>query len=292
MSAFSAQWLALREPYDRRARSAGLERRLAALLERRTDAPLQVVDLGGGTGANLRHLAARIGGAQCWRVAEHDPALIAAFAGAVADWAAREGLETGAGAGGWRVAGAGFRADLQLLSVDLARGQANLGIGGTNLVTASALLDLVSGGWLDALLARCAAARSIVLFALSYDGRIECEPADPDDALVRDAFNAHQLRDKGFGPALGPGAAAHARRTLAALGYRVEVAASDWSLGAEDAPIARALLAGCARAASEAAPHAAGVIARWLDRRTQAIAGARAAIRVGHQDLIGWPAGG
>lgn len=290
MSGFSAEWLALREPYDYRARSAALERRLAVLLGRRAGAPLQVVDLGGGTGANFRHLATLIGGAQCWRVAENAPELIAAFPRAVADWAARERLQFGGGPDGWRVEGTGFCADLRLSSLDLAREQAGLALGSAHLVTASALLDLVSGGWLDTLLARCAVDRSIVLFALSYDGRIDWQPADPDDALVRGAFNAHQQRDKGFGPALGPAAAGHARRSLAALGYRVEVATSDWLLGADDAPIARALLEGCARAAIEAVPDATEAILRWLDRRLQAIAGARCAIRVGHQDLIGSPA--
>ncbi len=52
---------------------------------------------------------------------------------------------------------------------------------GRALVTASALLDLVSERWLRALAARCAGHGAAVLFALSYDGRIVCSPEDPDD---------------------------------------------------------------------------------------------------------------
>ena len=43
---------------------------------------------------------------------------------------------------------------------------------GRALVTASALLDLVSEEWLRVLAVRCAESGAAVLFALSYDGRI------------------------------------------------------------------------------------------------------------------------
>ena len=63
MGDFSADWLALREPADRRARSAALVGRLVAWLSGTSHpaggcaGPLRVLDLGCGTGANLQYLA-------------------------------------------------------------------------------------------------------------------------------------------------------------------------------------------------------------------------------------------
>ena len=96
-------------------------------------------------------------------------------------------------------------------------------------VTASALLDLVSAEWLDALVARIAAP---ALFCLTVDGRADWQPAHPDDAAVKEAFWADMTRDKGSGPALGAGAVAYAETAFRHAGFTVETAPSDWRLGA------------------------------------------------------------
>ena len=71
--------------------------------------------------------------------------------------------------------------------------------GPVDLVTTSALLDLVSETWLERLAVEIAA-RAIPLYAaLSYDGRIALTPADPLDAAMVAAVNAHQRTDKGLG---------------------------------------------------------------------------------------------
>jgi hypothetical protein len=57
MSGFSAQWLDLREPVDHRSRNVELGRRLARHFEGWR--PITVVDLGCGTGSNLRATAPR-----------------------------------------------------------------------------------------------------------------------------------------------------------------------------------------------------------------------------------------
>src|SRR5262245_16328297 len=55
MTEFSADWLALREPADKAARSLPLSKRVAERLAGQD--PVRVLDLGTGTGANLRFLA-------------------------------------------------------------------------------------------------------------------------------------------------------------------------------------------------------------------------------------------
>ncbi len=312
---FSADWLTLREPFDAAARDraeagvresgAGDARLLGGLrgaLHADSSGLCSIVDLGGGTGANLRWLAPRLGGRQQWRVLDHDAALLAALPGRVAEWAAVHGWRVTQLAGA-RPAGStppsgvalavwanddAFEVRINAELIDLAAGIDDLELPRGALVTASALLDLVSAAWFDALALRCRQAQAALLFALNYDGRIDWQAADPDDAAVRAAFNAHQRRDKGFGAALGPAAAAHVERRLRLLGYRVHSAASDWRIGPADEAIAVALLAGWTQAAIEAEPAQRPVFERWQQRRADAIARGTVRLTVGHTDIAAY----
>ena len=72
---FSADWLALREPYDARARNPAVLDALAAALADRGS--VAIVDLACGTGATLRAIASRLPRRQRWRLVDHDLALLA-----------------------------------------------------------------------------------------------------------------------------------------------------------------------------------------------------------------------
>ena len=75
MNSFSADWLALREPYDARARNPAVLGAAAALV---ADYPLiRVVDLACGIGSMLRALAPRLAGCQMWRLIDNDRDLLA-----------------------------------------------------------------------------------------------------------------------------------------------------------------------------------------------------------------------
>lgn len=261
---FAADWLTLREAADHRARSEALLTRLAVSLPR--DRPLTVVDLGAGRGSNLRYLAPRLAGAQTWRVVDHDASLMA-------DAAPAPAAADGAG-----VCVEPVVADLRDAAFDAL-------LAGANLVTAAALIDLVSRPWLERLATACAARRLPALIALSYDGCIDWSPAAPMDERLRLAVNRHQRRDKGFGPALGPAAWAAAATAFRAAGCRVGVAASPWQLGPADAPLVEALVDGWVAAASEQAPGQAAAFRRWgADRRR-----GQPGLRVGHRDLLALP---
>jgi hypothetical protein len=159
---------------------------------------------------------------------------------------------------------------------------------GRALVTAAALLDLVSEAWLRALAARCRARGAAVLFALTYDGRMQCSPADPEDDGVRDLVNQHQRTDKGFGPALGPDATDVAERCFASVGYQMHREPSDWVLSPESDRLQQQLIEGWADAAMTIAPERSVSIRDWLARRLGHVVSGRSRLVVGHQDLAGW----
>jgi hypothetical protein len=274
MTGFALEWLRLRESFDAAARNEGLAADFAAAVRARAGRgrPVRVVDLGAGSGANFRFLAPLIGAAQDWTLVDDDEHLLAALADELATWRRR----TGAGAG-WRAAPKCLDLAAALDGLDLSRADG---------VATSALLDLVSVGWIESLAAALAREGLPFLAALSVDGRIDWDPAHPADGLIAAAFARDQHRDKGFGPALGPDAPDAAAAALEAHGYEVRLARSDWSIEASEAAMLRAMVDGIAAAAEEAAPAA---IAGWRAQRREDIAASRLRLRVGHRDLAAKP---
>lgn len=269
MSGFSASWLALREPADVAARSVGVVVAVERWLEHRPVGA--AIDLGGGTGANLRYLVPRLPAVRTWRLVDHDDALLDEARRSIAVWALAD------------------RRDVTLLHGSIADPTPWIG-DDVSLVTASALLDLVSDGWLSALVHRATSVGAAALFALSYDGRMSFDPTDADDGLVRDLVNRHQRSDKGLGGvALGPEAAQECLRLFEATGYEVMIEASDWIVGAEMTELQLELIAGWATAAIEMAPSRAAQLRAWQARRVDAVHARSSAIAVGHQDVAAWP---
>jgi hypothetical protein len=267
MSGFSAEWLALREPYDRRARNTQVLDAVAAAF---ADQPaVAVVDLACGAGASLRAIGPRLPPQQSWRLVDNDLGLLA---------------RTTALAQPPRIA-------VQARAVDLARDLELALDGPLDLVTCSALLDLVSAPWLERLVVEAAARALPVYAALSYDGSAMVAPSDPFDAEMLAAVNRHQRRDKGFGAALGPQAAALALERFAAVGYGVVRGRSDWRFEPDDGAIQEQVLAGWAMAARELGDVPLDRIAAWITRRRELVADGRGRLEVGHVDLFATPTG-
>jgi SAM-dependent methyltransferase len=273
MGRFPADWLALREPADARARSAKLTRLVADRLKFRRAAELHILDLAAGTGANARYLAEFLpSGRVQWLLVDKDRELLArAAANAAIDPLGLDQVET-------RV-------------VDLASAFAPAAediCAGRDLVTASALLDLVSGRWLHMLACRCRDNGAAVLFALTYNGDVRCTPEEREDDTVRELVNRHQRTHKGFGPALGPEASESAAETFAALGYEMRRERSDWSLAADARDLQAQLIEGWAEAAAAIAPDRSALLQSWRARRLAHVAAGRSRLVVGHEDLVGW----
>jgi hypothetical protein len=158
-----------------------------------------------------------------------------------------------------------------------------------DLVTASALLDLVSESWLASLAEHCRRVGATALFVLTYNGESRCTPVEPEDEFVRTLMNRHQQQnDKGFGRAAGPDATDVTERVFRDVGYVVTRARSDWVLDASTGALQRPLVEGWAHAAIEMAPEEQSAIDSWLQRRLRHIADRRSRIVVGHEDLGAW----
>jgi hypothetical protein len=289
MSGFSLDWLRLRAPFDRAARDPALARRFAALLRRPTDRPLRLVDLGTGTGANARALAPVIGGDQDWLLIDNDPALLGFCAAEHIAWATREGygVEKQPGAVVIRAETACWRFTAQ--QYDLASELARCLAEPFDALTLSALADLASANWIDTLAVQLERRRVPLLSSLMVDGRRQWQPPAAADALVREAFAAHQRRDHGLGPALAGAAPVYLGARLAAAGYAVATAPSDWQVGSDQPALLAAVLEAERSAAGAARPEAAAAIALWAEERRAALAAGRLSLTIGHRDLLARP---
>lgn len=277
------EWLALRGPADEAARDDGgvdLAHRLGAWLRarRRDDRPARLVDVGAGTGSGASWLHARLGMPQDWRLIDHDAALVTASPPVRAGWA-------------------------EAVVVDLARLPDMLASWPADAVTCQALLDLLRPDDVRGMLASAVRVNAAVLTSLTVTGGVrlfsssvsvgghtstgdEHTLAAGDDALVAQAFDAHQRR----GGRLGPDAGAFCADMLRAHGYRVTVSHTPWHLGPAHARLLTEWLRGRAGAAAAQRPSDAERIVAWLHGRLRAVDAGRLRAVVDHVDVLGLPA--
>src|SRR6185437_14042755 len=146
----SEEWLALREPADAAARAPDLVERLARELP--ATGRLVIHDLGCGTGSMGRWLAPLLSGSQHWVLHDRDADLLELAATDV----------PGPAADGAPVTVAAEQTDLARMQVrDLA---------GATLITASALLDMLTADELDRLVGLCLGVGCPILLTLSVIG--------------------------------------------------------------------------------------------------------------------------
>ena len=290
MSGFTADWLQLREPFDAAARNIDLARQFGAALGNAQGRPRRIVDLAAGSGASFRALAPLLGGDQDWLLVDHDPSLIAAQAVEIERWSTRNGWQCDEGSGEVvvRPGTADWRARAHTL--DLAHCLEQVDLADCDGVTTTAFLDLVSTAWLDRLCSLLTRGGLPLLATLTVDGRRVWHPSLPVDMRVEHAFRDHQSGDKGFGPAHGSLAAAYLVNRLAAQGYKVTTARSDWRIGAQHREMLLHMVEGSAAVAQETEPAAAALFAAWSAERHAQIESGLLSLEVGHLDTLAIPA--
>jgi hypothetical protein len=263
----SAGWLALREPADAAARA----RDLVEHLVRRLPSPGRWVihDLGCGSGAMGRWLAPQLPGPQHWVLRDRDGDLLKVAAA----------RSPGPAADGAAVTVEARHSDITGLHPgDLA---------GATLITASALLDILTAEELAGVVSVCAGYP--LLLTLSVVGRVELSPPDPLDRRVAAAFDAHQRRVTERGRLLGPDAVARADEEFGRRGAEVVVRPSPWRLSAPQAGLAAEWLIGWVGAACEEQVELVAETDVYVRRRlAQATAGALT-VMVDHADVLVLP---
>lgn len=277
MSAFSADWLKLRESADRRARNHDIASAVSAWFALR--AHVGVTDVGCGTGANLRATAPLLPARQTWRLIDSDTALLDAARRELGSWA-DDAHDADSGAlllhkGGCAITVHFVEADLTTASLDTL-------FEGANLVTASAFFDLTSPAFIRAFARAAATSRAAFYGALTYNGLQRWAPHRPTDNQIAAAFNRHQMTDKGFGPAAGPEAPSLIADQFRLEGYSVLEGESPWLLGQNDRRLIEELQRGHALAVLELGALDDKAVTTWVKT-------IRSAAEIGHTDTFAVP---
>lgn len=266
MSSFSIAWLDLREPADFAARDKTLVQTALDWLGQKND-PISpdriLVDLGSGTGSTLRALTQLGASNFVWRLVDLDGKLL------------DEALKRH----GKQLLIEDYQADLTVVN--------ELPLTGANIVTASALFDLASAEFCDALIDRIDSRKTVFYAALNYDGNTQWAPKHPLDEKVLAAFNEDQIRDKGFGPALGPHATEYLKSKAEKAGYIVEIAASPWRLYGEQKTLVENLISGIADAVANNYGIDETDLADW--KKFRLYHAETGSCIVGHWDLLALP---
>jgi SAM-dependent methyltransferase len=265
----SPEWLHLRESADAAARAGGLVERLRGHLP--ATGRRLIHDLACGSGAMGRWLAPLLTGRQQWVLHDRDAGLLERAA-ADPPGPAADGAPVG----------------VQTRPSDITRLDPG-DLAGADLVTASALLDLLTRDDLDRLIAVCAEAACPVLLALSVVGRVEIVPGHPLDARVAAAFDAHQRRMTRGGRLLGPDAVAAAAEGFRRTGADVVVRPSPWRLGPAQADLGAEWFEGWVGAACEQDSGLAADADAYTRRRLAQARAGRLSVTVGHADLLVLP---
>lgn len=260
----SSTWLGLRESADAAARSTELliplRRRLAGA------SPVVVHDLGSGTGSMARWLAPQLPGPQHWILHDRDADLLER---AVID--APEKAYDGS-----MVTVETRRSDItRLTSDDFAE---------ADLVTGSALLDMLTSDEADRVVAACVGTPA--LFTISVLGQVDLTPADPLDSVLAAAFNRHQRRTVAGRHLLGPDAAPAMAAAFTLHGVATTIRPSAWRLGPDDGDLIREWLLGWLAAACEQEPELVPAARAYAHRRLDQLVGGRMAAVIHHRDLL------
>ncbi|WDF42763.1 class I SAM-dependent methyltransferase [Streptomyces sp. T12] len=262
---YAPEWLELRESADAAARAHDLldplRIRLANLPGR---AGLVIHDVGCGTGSMGRWLAPHLDGPQHWVLHDRDPYLLH-FAAVASPRSSADGS---------RVTVETRRGDIGRLTPDA--------LAGASLVTASALLDVLTREEVATLAAACAGAGCPALLTLSVAGRVELTPSDPLDTEIAEAFNTHQRRSG----MLGPDAITAAAEAFSEHGATVQVHPSPWRLGPGESALTAQWLRGWVGAAVEQRPELRERADRYLQDRLAACEAGELHVVVHHSDLL------
>lgn len=264
----SSEWLALREPEDADTRSRELALTAAALLP---NGPIVVHDLGSGIGSMMRWLAPRLPGPQTWILHDWNADLIE------------------------RAIDGAHPPDRDNAAISVYSRTGNLAnlrptdLVGASLVTASALLDVLTSRETHAIVNACVRARCPALLALSVTGDVRLSPRDELDATFEHAFNAHQLRQAVNRQQLGRYGAPIARGLFTQAGWHVRPRTTVWRLDHRRPRLLSEWFYGWVDAAVEQDLGLRTEAKRYRQLRTSQIDRGELAAHVRHVDLLAWP---
>jgi hypothetical protein len=261
-------WLAARVAADDAARAATVSTLLPELSRYLIEAAgpggtVQIIDLGAGTGANQRWLAPQLPIRQRWLHLDHNPVISRSLPLAAETVIVDESVEA--------------------LGELLTRSS-----GDRQVVSCSALLDVLTTEQIQAVCRAVIDNRVPAFFSLTVTGGLRLSPADAHDQLLLAAFNDHQRR---AGRA-GPEATTLTVNLLREAEFAVTTQETPWRLTVKSGmAFVDQMLEERLAAAVAQDPARARTAAAWLELRRAQLAAGLLQIELDHCDILALPGG-
>ncbi len=280
----ATDWLTLRRDADARARTESTEALLHAVAlpgAQKRLSPLDVVDLGTGTGNNALYLMPNLASAgvhhQRWILVDSDADQLDVAVSDIAEQASRVS----------EAIGAELTIETKTCCLDMGTDMDDVPMKGAQLVTGAALLNRVSGHWITDLSSRLEHFRvGAALMALTIDGHVQWSPMEPayDDEMAA-AYHASLKSDCGFGKAVGTDAITTFGRAMVARGTTVQCFDASWVLDDLDADLQERYIDDVAAALQTCDVDQARVT-EWYERRRRWVDMDEGDLVVGHYDVL------
>jgi len=284
---FSTDWLEERRRFDAAARNASVE---AACLQYAAQfQTLSLVDIGAGDGAVFSYLSPKLPPKQNWSLVELNPQLLQSARSRLLHWANGHGYTVEKEASDHLL----FQRGERRLSVQLIKGsflelQRLLPLEHYDLVTASAVFDLLSRPMLANLLESWQHNR-LALYATLHYQSMEYFPGQAEDRPVIEAFERHMQRQQDFGRALGPDCCAALSELMEYYFRQAPIAGpSPWLIRPGDVAMHRHLFAFIENSLADFAPETE--VESWIQSKEALLDSGQLRLQVEHCDHFIAPA--
>lgn len=286
---FTTDWLEERYRFDVAARNPSVE---AACLQHFTQAsPINIIDIGAGTGANFVYLAEKFPQHQRWALVDLNPTLLKRARERLKNWAMAKGYGLREKKKTLLMRQNDQHIEVEFLSGSFLELPRLLPLHNYHLVTASAVFDLLSKPMLKHLVQVFHDHRLALLTTLNYES-MSYLPKAPEDEHWIGVYEAHMKREQGFGQALGPDCGSFLKECYAPLPKAQLLSApSRWQIEPNDIHLHRHLLAFLEESLQEmvSAGYSGKGLRQWLNEKQQLLEEQQLRLTVNHSDLFTAP---
>jgi SAM-dependent methyltransferase len=281
---FSVKWLNTRYPFDVAARNSEVEK--AALMALPPDRDLRLLDLGAGTGNSCRYFIPKLPQNQEWLLVELNPDLIEAAKQQLVEFAKAEGYKRLPSDDGLKFKGK-KTIHIRFLQHSFLHLNDVLDLSGFDLVTAGAVIDLLSTDMLEQLVQQFIGHVAPFLATINFVGLLFDQATDRDRQYAA-LYMQHMQRERPFGRALGAHCIPFLESWLLIRDIPFLSGASDWMIRPEDTAMHAFQLDFMEEAITEmlACPEAGEKLQEWLAQKRAASKAGQLSFRVQHFDIF------
>lgn len=282
---FDPKWLQERYRFDAAARNKELEWEAIhqfAFLEH-----LQIVDLGSGTGANVRYYLEQFPQNQTWYCVEEDGMLREVFWQNMLELAHADGYQPEQEGDSLKMTKSGHWVEIHFVQGNLMELDKLVDLLRTDLILANAVFDLFSADQFAELIHVISHHSLSMLFSLNYEGMAFFPQEEKDDFFIRQ-YNAHMQRPQDFGHGMGPDASQVMKEALNKKLGHVKRGQSIWEIAQEDTEMLRFLLGFFEDALVDWWENEAEKTAfnNWLEDKKAMLESGKLSAHVYHQDIL------